>query len=131
MKVADLNAAMEKYVQIRKERLELERKAETMKAEEDMLRGLVKRELLGRLNGGNTIYQPKGLKVKAELKMRANAELVDWDALQKHILATGEFDLLQKRVTVTAVRARWEVGKEVPGVTQTQEPEVTISVVKE
>lgn len=128
MKPAELNRLMFKYVQLRTDRLALEKKADGIKAEEDMIRGMVLREMLGRTS---TVHEDKILKIKAELKMRATAEVFDWDALQKHIVSTGEFDLLQKRVTLTAVRERWEVGKEVPGVSQSHEPEVTISRIKE
>lgn len=36
-----------------------------------------------------------------------------WDKLQKHIVETGEFDLMQKRLSVTAVRERDEA---IPGI---------------
>lgn len=127
MNLKDLNATAEKYLKLRTERLALDKKSATLKAEEDMLRGIVLREMKGR---PEPLYEPKGLKFKVELKMRAFADVYDWGAVQKYILATGEFDLLQKRVTVTAVRERWEVGKDVPGIKQNQEPEVTITRVK-
>ncbi len=128
MKISELNSMMEKYIALRTERLALDKKSGELKSEEDMIRGMVLREMLGR---PSPLYEPKGLKIKAELKMRASAEVFDWEELQKHIMQTGEFDLLQKRVTLTAVRERWEVGKEVPGISQSQEPEVVISKVKE
>lgn len=40
----------------------------------------------------------------------------DWDLLWKHVKKTGQFELLQKRVSNVAVEERWEHGKEVPGV---------------
>ena len=46
----------------------------------------------------------------------ADAVPEDWDALYKHTILTGEFDLLHKRITTTAVKERWQEGKEVPGV---------------
>lgn len=125
MKIAELNATIEKYLKIRTGRLALDKQSSTLKAEEDMLRGIVLREMKGR---PNPVYEAG--KLKAELKMRAYANVTDWAAVQKHILATGEFDLLQKRLTVTAVRERWEVGKDVPGVEQAQEAEVIITRVK-
>jgi len=44
------------------------------------------------------------------------AQVNDWDKLYAHIEKTGNFDLLQRRVTDAAVKDRWEDGKEVPGV---------------
>lgn len=131
MKTQELNTAMQKYDQLRTKRLGLEKQAAELKAEEDMLRDMVKHELMARLDQDGTLYQPPGMKVKAELKMRAEAVVYDWTEVQKYIIATGSFDLLQKRVTVTAVRQRWEVGQEVPGIKQEQVFDVTISKVKE
>jgi hypothetical protein len=128
MKVADLNATMVKYMEIRTKRLALDKQSSALKAEEDMLRGVVLREVMGR--GDAVVYEPKALGIKAEIKMRAYADVTNWDELYAHIQATGEFDLLQKRVTITAARERWEMGKIVPGVVQSQEPEVIIGKTK-
>ena len=54
----------------------------------------------------------------------------DWEALQNHITLTGEFDLLHKRVSVTAIRKRWEEGQEVPGVGHVEKFEAKVSVKK-
>ena len=40
----------------------------------------------------------------------------DWDAIYKHIKRTGNFELLQRRLSDTAVKERWDDGKEIPGV---------------
>jgi hypothetical protein len=40
----------------------------------------------------------------------------DWDALYKHVLQTGDFSLLHKRVGTTACKERWDAGEEVPGI---------------
>jgi phosphopantetheinyl transferase (holo-ACP synthase) len=40
----------------------------------------------------------------------------DWEVLQTHIQSTGEFDLLHRRLTATAVKERWDMEVEVPGV---------------
>jgi hypothetical protein len=40
----------------------------------------------------------------------------DWDKLYKFIKKTGAFDLLQRRLIDTAIKERWDNGKEVPGV---------------
>lgn len=52
----------------------------------------------------------------------------DWNKLQAHILRTGEFDLLYRRVNPAGVKERWEEGKKVPGVTKF--PVETLSVTK-
>lgn len=43
-------------------------------------------------------------------------EVQDWDELYKYIKRKGEWDLLQRRPSLTAFRERWDNGKSVPGV---------------
>lgn len=43
-------------------------------------------------------------------------QLKDWDAFTKYVKKTGQFDLMQHRLTAAAIEERWEAGKEVPGV---------------
>lgn len=40
----------------------------------------------------------------------------DWAAIYEHIQKTGDWDLVQKRLGTTAVRARWEEGEAIPGI---------------
>ena len=51
-------------------------------------------------------------------------DVTDWSALDKHILATQSLDLLQRRVTVSAWRARVEAGEKVPGVQSFEKQEL-------
>lgn len=41
---------------------------------------------------------------------------VDWDVLWRHVTKTGNFDLIQKRLSLTACRERWEKRAKIPGV---------------
>jgi hypothetical protein len=41
---------------------------------------------------------------------------VDWDKFYAYLVKTKAFDLLERRISKTAFRARHEAGKEVPGV---------------
>jgi len=40
----------------------------------------------------------------------------DWDAFTKYVARTKSFDMLQHRVGEAAIKARWEEGKEIPGI---------------
>jgi hypothetical protein len=53
---------------------------------------------------------------KAEVKYDPVPNVTDWDALWAYIKRTGSTDLVQKRPSVTAFRARWDAKKAVPGV---------------
>ena len=44
----------------------------------------------------------------------------DWDQLHEHITDTGQFELLQKRVSETAYRELIAAGMDVPGVKSTE-----------
>ena len=44
----------------------------------------------------------------------------DWDFVHKHIIDTGQFELLQKRMSATAYRELQQMGQEVPGVKATE-----------
>lgn len=49
-----------------------------------------------------------------------------WEKLYAHILATGDFDLLHKRLTTTAVQERWESGIVIDGVVPFSEVGLTV-----
>ena len=42
-------------------------------------------------------------------------DVSDWDALYAHIIATGDFSLIQRRVSSTAYRELLKMGEAVPG----------------
>lgn len=42
-------------------------------------------------------------------------EVTDWDSLYAHVTATGDFGLLQRRVSSTAYKEALKLGEEVPG----------------
>jgi hypothetical protein len=44
----------------------------------------------------------------------------NWDAVHEHVLATGQFELMQKRMSATAYRELIQMGHEVPGVEATE-----------
>lgn len=54
----------------------------------------------------------------------------DWDKVWAHIKKTGEFDLLQKRLSTTAWRERYNAGKAVPGCEPVQVIDVTVKAAK-
>lgn len=57
-----------------------------------------------------------GLRYRAQVLTKRKPSVADWAALQQHILATGEFDLVQKRISDKAIADRWESGEAVPGI---------------
>jgi hypothetical protein len=45
----------------------------------------------------------------------------------EYIKATGSVDLLQKRVTESAVKLRWDAGVSLPGVEKTTKDVITVT----
>ena len=44
----------------------------------------------------------------------------DWDSVHQHIIDTGQFELMQKRMSATSYRELQQMGQEVPGVVSTE-----------
>jgi hypothetical protein len=42
----------------------------------------------------------------------------DWPVFYAHVKRTGSWDLMQRRLSEAAVKARWEANKKVPGVVE-------------
>jgi hypothetical protein len=57
-----------------------------------------------------------GKTASVKLDMRQVPTAQDWDKLYAHIKKTGAFDLLQKRLSTTACKDRWEAKRAIPGV---------------
>lgn len=57
-----------------------------------------------------------GLRYRAQITTKVKPTVEDWPALQAHVLASGDFDLIQKRISDKAVADRWNAGVELPGI---------------
>lgn len=96
---------VEQYRLKRLERLELKKKYDELEAEEKSL----KAALIENMKGG--VPTPGAILIE-----KLKPQVVDWAAFYAHIKATGEFELLQRRVTESAWMERWADGVKVPGV---------------
>jgi len=65
---------------------------------------------------------------KASCTMRevTHPAIEDWDAFYKHVAATGQFELLHKRLSSAAFKERWEAGEVVPGTSSTKLWELSV-----
>src|SRR5574343_379120 len=70
----------------------------------------------------------KGKLATASLKRSTVADVTDWDKLWAYIGKNKAYELVQKRASITALRERWDAGKEVPGVAPKEI--TTLSLVK-
>ena len=100
-----MESLVEQYRLKRLERLELKKKYDELEAEEKTLKG----KLIDSLKAG----EPH---VGAILIEKVKPTVEDWQAFYNHIRATGEFDLLQRRITESAALERRMAGDPLPGV---------------
>lgn len=99
------------------ERLTADRHAKILKAEEDELKALVMQQMV---HSGLTNLSLDGASARIERKEKPY--IADFTALEGYIVEHRATDLLQKRLTESAVKLRWEDGIIIPGVgTMTEE----------
>lgn len=106
-----LGACADRLYQLRAQRLSVQKQVDELWAEEKALKShiidtLPKSEASG----------VAGKLARVTVVTKDIPQVKDWDTFYKYVKKTGQFDLLQRRLTDTAVKERWEAGKEIPGV---------------
>lgn len=106
-----LGACADRMYQLRQKRLEMQKEVDKVAAEEAAL----KEHII------NTLPKSEASGVAGKLARVAVVtkqvpQVKDWDAFYKYVKRTGQFDLLQRRLSEVAIKERWDAGKEVPGV---------------
>lgn len=111
MEELSIGQTIDKLYALRAERLALSKQIEDMKAQESKLRVIIITQLrdIG-LDGG------KGSLATASITTSREARVTDWHALWNWMKEHDAFDMVQKRVAVTAARARWDEGVAIDGV---------------
>jgi len=118
-----MTTSYEQYFAIRSNRLALQRQADELEQQEkDILYELTKE-----LDFSNIGYsrQFNGFVFKANRKDLVTP--IDWGLILPYIKETGEVDLLQKRLTDSAVKARWDAGLTIPGIEKSYKWAVTVT----
>jgi hypothetical protein len=108
----NLGTCADRYYEIRERRKEMKAELAVVEAEYQALKNhlidtLPKSEASG----------VAGKIANVKITKRAVPKPEDWDKTFKYIKRTGRFDLLQRRLSDSAIQEMWESGKEVPGVT--------------
>lgn len=112
----------------RANRLEIQKQADLLEQKEkDCLYEIQKRlEAAGNDKDGMIIHFGD---FNLEVKKKPSPVVDSWPDLLQFIRDTGQTDLLQKRLTESAVKQRWDNGDELPGVSKTDK--VTLKITKE
>lgn len=106
-----LGECVDRAYKLRAQRLELERKADTIKSEESAL----KDHVLESFNKAD-IEGARGKVATASITTKTVAQVEDWDKFYAYIHKNKAYEMLQRRVSDTAFRERLEAKKTVPGV---------------
>lgn len=96
---------------IKNQRLAADKIAKKLKAQEEFLNEFFRHNLRKDDSRGSV-----GKIAKVMLFPQTKPVPENWDKLYKHIEKTGEFELLQRRLSEKAIKERWENKKVVPGV---------------
>ena len=110
--IESLGDMVDKYKAARENRLLEQKIIAKMLAEENQL----KLDIIKYLKDGN-ISACGGKLAIAKLVVTNEPTCENMDALYLHILATGEFELLYRRINPASIKERWDRGVSVPGIT--------------
>lgn len=108
---ASLPKVVDMLYQTRQDRLNYDHKSAAMKVHERALR----EHLIDTLPKSDSTGVAGRLAL-AQVKIEDTATVTDWEVFYKNLKKTGQFDLLNKALNRSAVKERWNAGKEVPGV---------------
>lgn len=106
-----MGACADKLYELRNRRLLEQKKVDAIAAEETALKEHIIQTLPKSEASGIA-----GKLARVTVVTKEVPQVEDWDLFYKHIKKTGSFDLMQRGLAAAAIKARWEDGKEVPGV---------------
>lgn len=118
-----MGACADRLYELRQKRLEEQKKVDLIEAEEKALKEHIIQNLPKSEASGVA-----GKLARVTVVTKEIPQVEDWDAFYKYVKKTGNFDLMQRRLTDAAVKERWEAGEEIPGVKHFQV--VTVSINK-
>lgn len=119
-----MGACADRLYELRQKRLEEQKKVDAIEAEEKALKEHIIQNLPKSEASGVA-----GKLARVTVVTKEIPQVEDWDAFYKYVKKTGNFDLMQRRLTDAAVKERWEAGKEIPGVKHFQAVSVSINKV--
>jgi hypothetical protein len=107
----ELGRLADRWWEVKQERLLADKAAAKLKGTESTLEKiLIDQQRAQEINGIG------GKVVRVGWDEKQVPHVTDWPKFYAHIQETGEFDLLERRPGKAACGARWEDGKDVPGV---------------
>jgi hypothetical protein len=122
MDLADVSSLADLYRHVRNQRLEADRLAADLRAEETKLHDTIVNYLL---QEGATAVGGKHIVLNLKSDIRFIAE--DWNKIYAYMKENDAFDVMEKRLLQTGLKARLDDGIIVPGVGKMNKFKLTIS----
>lgn len=122
--VKDLAKMVDRLYKIRQDRYALQKKVDALKTEETS----IETQLIDALPASDA-SGIAGHVARATITRKAVPVVEDWAAFYKYVKKTGQFELMQKRLSDSAVKERWDDGKAIPGVGSLQVKKVNLAKV--
>ncbi len=107
----ELGACADKYYTLRQKRAEAQKVVDAIEAEEKALKEYLIENLPKSLASGVA-----GKLCRVSVNSRDVPTAKDWAKVFAHIKKTGDFDILQRRLSDGAIKERWEANKKIPGI---------------
>jgi hypothetical protein len=115
-----------KILDTRKRRLSLQREADLLEQEEKALMGTLINDMNAR--GLSTLKDEDDGVTEVAMTTTMEPMATEWPKVLDYIIANDAVDLLQKRLTASAVKARWENGEIIPGIVSTAKQSIKFNV---
>lgn len=122
MQLDILGKLIDDFCVAKEARLHADKHAASLKAVEVELKNRVMQEMLN-----NDCHMVGGTYKKVTLKTKQRPQVADWSEVYKFIVDTGATDLLQRRLSEAAVKARVDDGVAVPGVEYIETNDLSVS----
>lgn len=117
-----LAQAVDQYYNVRLARLEKDKEAAELKKQETEL----KQFLIDNISKSDATGVC-GRMMRATLRVKPEPTAEDWEAIRKYVTRYKAWDILQKRLSTTAIKERWDDGKQIPGVGTIQVVDVSLT----
>lgn len=112
----------DKLYELRRQRQDLQKEVDAMIENEKLLKDYIIRTLPKSQASGAA-----GKVARVTVEQKETPRCDDWDAFYKHVKRTGDFDLMQRRLSNSAVEERWDNGKKIPGLSKFKYKSVSLN----
>ena len=118
-----IDALIEQYVGIKNQRSQLAAQDKELSQQATKLQA----DIMHAMSEAGTYKAATAGGHSVSMVKKVHPAIVDWTEFYNYVAETGNFDLLQKRLSAPAFRDRWDAGTPIPGAGSTEVWELSIS----